>query len=165
MQRELYFRRATRQDIPGIVRMLADDPLGAQRERAEAPLPASYHEALEAIAADANNELIVAEVDGQLIAVLQLTFIPYLTYQGSWRALIEGVRVASSARGQGIGRALFEWAVGRARERGCHVVQLTTDKTRSETKRFYESLGFQATHEGMKLHLRSDKAADTIQRT
>jgi ribosomal protein S18 acetylase RimI-like enzyme len=148
------FRRATRNDVPEIVRMLADDPLGSQREHFSDPLPNSYYEAFAAIAADANNELIVTECDGAIIGVLQLTFIPYLTFQGSWRALIENVRVSANVRGQDVGTALMRWAIARAEERGCRLVQLTTDKSRVDAKRFYEKLGFQATHEGMKLHLR-----------
>jgi len=149
----LTFRQATRADLDDIVRLLADDPLGAQRERFVDPLPDSYYAAFAAIAADPHNELIVAQHQDQLVGVLQLTFIPYLTYQGGWRALIEGVRIAPEFRGQGLGRTLFEWAIERARERGCHLVQLTTDKARPAAKRFYERLGFQASHEGMKLHL------------
>ncbi len=149
----LFFRRATEGDLSDIVRLLADDPLGAKRERYESPLPQSYVQAFAAIAADANNELVVAEIDGAVIGVLQLTFIPYLTYQGGWRALIEGVRVDARHRSEGLGRVFFQWAIARARQRGCHLLQLTTDKARPEARRFYESLGFQATHEGMKLHL------------
>ena len=92
-------------------------------------------------------------VNGQIVGVLQLTFIPYLTYQGGWRGLIEGIRVAAGFRGQGIGRELFQWAIDRARQWGCHLVQLTTDKARPDALRFYESLGFRASHEGLKLHL------------
>ena len=150
---EVAFRRAIRADLPEIVRLLADDPLGSKRERYELPLPASYLAAFEAIESDPNNELVVACLGERVVGVLQLTFIPYLTYQGSWRALIEGVRVDSGARSAGIGKALFEWAIERARERGCHLVQLTTDKTRPGALRFYEALGFVASHEGMKLHL------------
>lgn len=150
---QLVFRSARRADVDAIVHMLADDALGAKRERVEDPLPDAYFKAFDNIVADPNNELIVAESMERIVGVLQLTFIPYLTYQGGWRALIEGVRVSSAARGRGIGRALFEWSITRARKRGCHVVQLTMDKTRTDTKRFYENLGFRATHEGMKLHL------------
>ena len=89
------------------------------------------------------------------MGLLQLTFLPYLTYCGGWRAQIEGVRIAASERSQGLGRRMLEWAVERARARGCHLVQLATDKTRPQAKRFYETLGFVASHEGMKLHLRS----------
>jgi ribosomal protein S18 acetylase RimI-like enzyme len=152
--RTLNFRRATREDVPAIVRLLADDPLGATRETCSDPLPQSYYDAFAAIARDENNELIVV-VDGerQVMGVLQITFIPYLTYRGGWRALIEGVRVGSDARSSGIGTRLFHWAIARAKERGCHMVQLTTDKTRPNAIRFYESLGFVASHEGMKLKL------------
>lgn len=149
----LTFRRARRDDVPHIVRMLADDPLGAKRERYETPLPESYFAAFDAIDSDPNNELIVACLDGQVIGVLQLTFIPYLTYQGGCRALIEAVRVDASQRSSGVGRALFEWAIQRARDRRCHLIQLTTDKARPDALRFYEKLGFVASHEGMKLHL------------
>jgi GNAT superfamily N-acetyltransferase len=151
----LSFRRARPDDVTDIVRMLADDPLGAQRERHETPLSEAYMRAFRAIDGDTNNELIVACRDGKAVGVLQLTFIPYLTYQGGWRALIEGVRVDSRTRSQGLGKALIEWAIARARERGCIMVQLTTDKTRADAKRFYEGLGFVASHEGMKLHLKT----------
>jgi ribosomal protein S18 acetylase RimI-like enzyme len=150
----LSFRAATRDDLPAIVRLLADDDLGRQRERFELPLPAGYLEAFAAIDADPNNELIVACLDDDVVGVLQITFTPYLTYQGSWRATVEGVRTAASTRGQGIGTALLQHAIGRAAARGCHLVQLTTDKRRAPARRFYERLGFEATHEGMKLHLR-----------
>jgi GNAT superfamily N-acetyltransferase len=149
----LRFRRAHRDDVPRIVEMLADDPLGAMRERYESPLPAGYMSAFVAIEADPNNELIVACLDDVVVGVLQMTFIPYLTYQGSWRALIEGVRIDSAIRSRGIGAKMFEWAIARARERGCKLVQLATDKSRHEARRFYEELGFVASHEGMKLRL------------
>ena len=149
----LTFRRATRDDVTEIVRMLADDPLGAKREAYAAPLPDSYYGAFAAIDRDPNNELVVAVLDDRVVGVLQLTFIPYLTYRGGWRALIEGVRVDSAQRSSGTGRKLFEWAIERARSRGCHVVQLTSDKQRPDAIRFYEGLGFRASHEGMKLHL------------
>ena len=148
------FRQARREDLEAIVRMLADDPLGAGRETYTAPLPASYHTAFEAIRADENNELVVACLGPEVVGVLQVTFIPCLTYRGGWRAVVEGVRVDAGVRGRGVGRALLEWAITRARERGCHLVQLTTDKARPEAKAFYETLGFAATHEGMKLQLR-----------
>ncbi len=151
------FRPARPGDLPAIVRMLADDPLGAKRERFETPLPEGYLRAFEAIGRDPNNELVVACVDGEVVGVLQLTFIPYLTYQGGWRALIEAMRIDSKHRSQGLGKAMFEWAIARARKRGCHVVQLTTDKARADARRFYESLGFVASHEGMKLHLDSPR--------
>ena len=149
----LRFRRATAEDLDPIVRMLADDPLGATRETHATPLPASYLSAFAAIQADPHNELWVACLDDQVVGVLQVTFIPSLSYRGRWRALVEGVRVDSGVRRRGVGRALLERAIARARERGCHLVQLTTDKSRPEAKAFYESLGFAASHEGMKLRL------------
>jgi GNAT superfamily N-acetyltransferase len=147
------FRRATRDDVVAIVRLLADDPLGAKRERFESPLPQSYYTAFAAIDADPNNELVVACRGDEVVGLLQLTCIPGMTYEGSSRALIEGVRVEANSRSLGLGRTMFEWAIARARERGCRLVQLTTDKTRPDAKRFYESLGFVASHEGMKLDL------------
>ena len=158
---DLTFRRATAGDVVAIVAMLADDDLGATRERFETPLPASYTRAFQEIDADANNELVVACLDDDVVGVLQLTFIPYLTHQGSRRALIEGVRVAHGYRGSGVGTRLFEWAIARARERGCRMVQLTTDKSRPDAKRFYETLGFVASHEGMKLVLSGDRTLAT----
>lgn len=148
------FRKARREDLPAIVRLLADDPLGAKRERYEDPLPQSYAHAFDAIDADPNNELVVASLDDEVVGVLQLTFIPYLTHQGGWRALIEAVRIDARHRSRGLGRTMFEWAIARSRERGCIMVQLTTDKVRADAKRFYESLGFVASHEGMKLHFK-----------
>lgn len=153
MTSALTFRTATKADVPHLVHLLADDPLGAAREADVSPLPDSYHDAYAAISADPNNELIVVELASELVGMLQLTFIPSLTYQGSWRAQIEGVRVAAAHRSEGIGRQLFAWAIDRARSRGCHLVQLTSDKARPDAIRFYESLGFRASHEGLKLHL------------
>jgi GNAT superfamily N-acetyltransferase len=95
----------------------------------------------------------VAEEEGRVVATLQRTFVPSLTHRGGERAQVEGVRVAASHRGRGTGRSLLGWVVERARERGCRMVQLTTDKRRPDALRFYESLGFEATHEGMKLRL------------
>jgi ribosomal protein S18 acetylase RimI-like enzyme len=152
------FRRATHADLPAIVALLADDRLGAGRENYRLPLPQAYADAFAAIDQDPNNELVVADSAAQrVIAVLQLTFIPYLTYQGGWRALVEGVRVAAGYRAGGVGKQLLLWAIERARERGCHMVQLTSDKTRPDAIRFYQGLGFVATHEGLKLHLKASR--------
>lgn len=153
IQPEITFRRAHADDLPAIVGLLADDPLGAQRERNVLPLPASYGAAFAAIDRDSNQELTVACRGPAVVGVLQLTYLPQLTYQGGWRALIEGVRIARAERSQGLGRQMFEWAIGRARARGCHMVQLTTDKARPDALRFYQALGFVASHDGMKLHL------------
>lgn len=147
------FRTAQINDLPAMVQLLADDHLGAQREKPEEPLDNAYVRAFEHIQADPNNELVVVEVDQCVVGLLQLTFIPNLTLQGSWRCLIEGVRIHRSHRGQGLGQALFDWAIERARERGCRLVQLTSDKQRPDAIRFYESLGFVASHEGLKLNL------------
>lgn len=150
------FRRAGRQDLPAIVRLLADDQLGQTRERAGTgpdDLPAAYWRAFEAIAADARNLLVVAELDRRVVGTLQLTFIPSLTFVGGERAQIEAVHVDGRHRGRGLGGAMLRWAIERARERGCRLVQLTTDKRRPDALRLYESLGFQATHEGLKLRL------------
>ena len=150
---DITFRLAQPADLERIVHLLADDPLGRGRETFSVPLPRCYVEAFEAIRADANNELVVAERAGAVVGVLQITFIPNLSHGGAWRALIEGVRVAAEVRSTGLGRRLFEWAIERARQRGCRLVQLTSDKARPDAIRFYESLGFVASHEGMKLSL------------
>ena len=153
MSTETVFRRAVHDDLPDIVRLLADDTLGAEREQYVSPLPDSYCMAFATIDADPNNELIVAEIDGRIVGTLQLTYIPGMTYLGSWRALIEAVRIDRSVRSTGIGRRLIRWAVEQAARRGCRMVQLTSNKTRADAIRFYESLGFVASHEGLKLHL------------
>lgn len=155
-RKDLMFRDARMGDLTRIVHLLADDPLGAGRERPTAPLPAAYHEALAAIDADPNNRVLTMWRDKDLLGVLQLTYLPNLTHAGRWRAQIEGVRVARTARGEGLGKRLVLRAIEEARHRDCHLVQLTTDKTRPEALRFYESLGFQASHEGMKLRLASE---------
>ena len=153
----LNFREAVRADIETLVDMLADDGLGATREDVTLPLNQKYGDAFEAIEDDPNNELIVAEEGASIVGMLQLTFIPYLTHTGSWRCLIEGVRIRRGFRGRGLGRELFHWAIQRARQRGCSIVQLTSDKSRSDALRFYRSLGFTATHEGFKMKLQSGK--------
>lgn len=147
------FRMARTKDLPVLVRMLADDPLGSKRETWSDPLPLGYSRAFEEILHDPNNELVVATDGDKLLGMLQITFIPYLTYQGRHRALIEGVRVASDARSRGVGGELIRWAIERARARDCVMVQLTTDRAREDALRFYERLGFVASHHGMKLHL------------
>ncbi len=146
-------RPARAEDLPGIVALLADDELGRDRERSGGPLDDAYLEAFAEIDRDARNELVVIEEHGRILATLQLTFLPSLSHLGGERVQIEGVRVATGHRGTGVGRGLLEWVVSRAEERGCRMVQLTTDKRRSDARRFYEGLGFEATHEGMKLRL------------
>ena len=150
---DLRFRDATGDDLLAVVRLLADDDLGRTRERYEEPLPDSYLAAFRALDADPNNRLVVIECAGGVVGCLQLTFIPNITFQGSWRMQIEGVRVARSARGRGIGEAAFRWAIEQARAHGCRLVQLTTNAARPEALRFYERLGFVHSHAGLKLDL------------
>jgi GNAT superfamily N-acetyltransferase len=150
----LTIRRAGRDDLAPIVRLLADDALGAARETTTTPLLDTYTAAFDAIDGDPHHELVVADLGSRrTIAVLQLTVMPGLTHRGMWRAQIEGVRVASDLRASGIGGELIAWAIARARERGCRMVQLMSDKRRPDAIRFYERLGFVASHEGLKLHL------------
>jgi ribosomal protein S18 acetylase RimI-like enzyme len=150
----LKFREATVEDLPEIVRMLADDFLGATRERYENPLPESYVKAFEEIAADKNNELIVVESNGAVVGTLQLTFTPSISFQGGRRATVESVRIDEKYRGQGIGRELMLYAIERAKAENCVSVQLTTNLDRTDAHRFYENLGFKGTHLGMKLKLK-----------
>lgn len=149
----ILFRKATIEDLDSIVKMLSDDDFGKNREKFEFPLPESYYAAFHSIDSDPNIELTVACYEEKVIGVLQIIFTPFLTYQGGWRASIEGVRTASSFRGKGIGKIVIQWAITRAKERNCHIVQLTTDKNRKDSIRFYEQLGFKSTHEGFKMHL------------
>lgn len=153
MKEILIFRLATENDLLAIIRMLADDTLGSMREQVEDSVPEVYIKAFEKITADPNQELTVVEMNGELVATFHLTFIQYLTHQGGLRAQIEAVRTRSGYRGQGIGKQVFDYAIHRAQAKGCNLVQLTTDKQRPDAIRFYESLGFVGTHEGMKLKL------------
>ncbi|WP_299935697.1 GNAT family N-acetyltransferase [uncultured Pelagimonas sp.] len=146
-------RRARRADIQAIVDMLADDPLGATREAAGPPADPAYTVAFDAIDSDPNQFLAVAECDGDIVGVLQLSFIPGLSRRGAWRGQIESVRIHSKARGLGLGQQLFDWAIHTCRSRGCSLVQLTTDKSRQDAHRFYERLGFMASHLGYKRDL------------
>ena len=147
------FRGPRPEDLRHLVALLADDPLGSTREQVADPLPPAYGQALQAILADPNQDLLVAELGGRVVGMLQLTYIPSLTYEGRWRAQIDGVRVAGDARSSGLGSRMVQEAVHRARDRGCRMVQLTTDKRRPRAVSFYQGLGFVASHEGMKLHL------------
>ena len=146
----LTFQQATSTDIPAIVRMLADDPLGAQREAYQDPLPQSYYDAFAAIDYDPNQQLIVACLGQHIIGTLQLTFIPGLSYQGGWRMLLESVRIDAAYRNRGFGKELIVYALEQGKARGCYLAQLATNKERSDARRFYERLGFVASHEGMK---------------
>lgn len=150
----LKYRKAVKEDVPEIVKMLSDDELGRMREDFGIPLSAKYYTAFENINNDPNQELIVVENEAdEIIGTLQLSFIQYLTYRGGIRAQIEAVRIRREDRGKGYGNAFFRWAIERAKQKGAHLLQLTTDKQRPEAIRFYEKLGFTASHEGMKLHL------------
>ena len=151
---QIIFRQAKRQDLSEIVRMLADDFLGATREKYKNPLPESYEKAFEEIEADKNNELIVAEKDGEIVGTLQITFTPSISFQGGKRATVESVRVENKYRGQGIGKELMLWAINRARGENCVAIQLTTNAERKDAHRFYENLGFKGSHLGMKLYLK-----------
>lgn len=149
----MIIRHAKKSDVAAIVQMIANDKLGKLRENYQNPLPNKYYEAFQNITNDPNQELVVIEDNNNVIGTLQLSFLQYLTYEGGIRAQIEAVRVHEDYRGKGIGQKLFKWAIVRAKEKGAHVVQLTTDKKRPEALVFYEKLGFKASHEGMKLHL------------
>jgi GNAT superfamily N-acetyltransferase len=150
-------RHASRSDLPAIVGLLADDSLGAARESGEDFAP--YEKAFEAIDADPSHLLVVGELlpagaaEGEVVATFQLSFLPGISRRGSWRSQIEGVRVAGSLRGQGIGNLMMQWAIRESKSRGCTMMQLTTHKSRKDAHRFYERLGFDASHEGMKLTL------------
>ncbi|MFN8411738.1 MAG: GNAT family N-acetyltransferase [Anaerolineales bacterium] len=134
--------------------MLADDDLGKQRKRDETPLPSSYYKAFDAIDKDPNHELIVAELNGEVIGTLQLIFLPSISYQGGLRSQVESVRVDKKFQNQKIGSGLMEYAIQRAKERGAHMMQLTTHESRKDAHRFYARLGFKSSHVGMKLNLK-----------
>ncbi|MEU7587416.1 GNAT family N-acetyltransferase [Micromonospora sp. NPDC049230] len=148
---DVTYREAVRADLPAVIALLADDVLGKARDFTE--VDEAYERAFAAISADPRNQLIVAEQAGDLVGCLQITYIPGLGRHGAERSLIESVRVRSDRRGEGLGRDLMAWAIDQARQRGCALVQLTTDKARADAHRFYLSLGFVASHEGMKLAL------------
>ncbi|GAA2355764.1 MULTISPECIES: GNAT family N-acetyltransferase [Streptomyces] len=148
---DLEIRPATADDIPAIVAMLADDPLGARRESPDDPAP--YRAAFERIARDPGQRLVVAVRDGRVIGTLQLTVVPGLSRRGATRSIIEGVRVHADERGSGLGTQLIQWAIDESRREGCVLVQLTSDATRTDAHRFYERLGFEASHVGFKLAL------------
>ena len=145
-------RRARRDDVGAIVRMLADDPLGSARERIEEPLPPSYFRAFEALEHASHIQLVVAEDgEGAVVGCLQLCILPGLSSQGASRGLIEDVRVAAQCRSRGIGEQLVQWAVSEARAKNCKLVELLTHRTRVDAQRFYVRFGFQPSHVGMTL--------------
>ncbi|WP_105970266.1 GNAT family N-acetyltransferase [Streptomyces geranii] len=148
---ELEIRPATTEDVPAIVGMLADDPLGARRESPDDLTP--YLTALDRLAADPNQHLVVAVREGRVVGTLQLTIVPGLSRKGATRSIVEGVRVHAAERGSGLGTRLIEWAIDMSRRENCRLVQLTSDVTRTEAHRFYERLGFAPSHVGFKLQL------------
>ncbi|MFF0833856.1 MULTISPECIES: GNAT family N-acetyltransferase [unclassified Streptomyces] len=148
---DLEIRRATARDLPAIVAMLADDPLGAQRESPDDLSP--YRTALERLDADPNQRLVVAVREDRVVGTLQLTIIPGLSRRGATRSVIEAVRIHADERGSGLGTQLIQWAIDESRRQGCQLVQLTSDSSRTDAHRFYERLGFTASHVGFKLPL------------
>ncbi|MEV6480515.1 GNAT family N-acetyltransferase [Streptomyces sp. NPDC051576] len=148
---DLEIRAAITEDIPAIVDMLADDPLGSQRESPDDLTP--YLAALERLTADPNQHLVVAVREGRVVGTLQLTVIPGLSRKGATRSIIEAVRIHADERGSGLGTRLIEWAIAESRRQDCQLVQLTSDITRTDAHRFYERLGFTASHVGFKLPL------------
>lgn len=154
---EIKIREANSDDLSSIIQLLADDPLGAQREDSAMPPNAYYLEAWDNISKDNNAEIFIVEDQGRVIGVAQLDYLQYLTYQGGRRAQIEGVRVHQKYRNKGVGKQLIQFLIEKARQNGCHLVQLTTDITRRNALKFYESLGFVPSHIGMKLHLKDKK--------
>lgn len=148
------FRKARLGDLRAILDLLNDGKLGNVLERIEDPMPKVYTDAFAVLSADPNQLLLVGEIDGRIVATLQLTFIPGIAHQGAWRAQVEAVRVSRELRGRHIGEAMMRHVVALARGRGCALVQLTTNKARDDAQRFYRRLGFAASHEGMKLRLR-----------
>ena len=149
----LVFRKATRNDLPAMIALIADDQLGQSRDDASLPLDQRYVDGFAAIERDDNQLLVAVEQAGVVIGCFQISFIPGISRRGAWRGQIESVRVARAKRGAGLGTAMFEWAIAECRRRGCNLVQLYTDKSRTDAHRFYERLGFKASHEGMKLAL------------
>lgn len=149
---ELILRDATAEDLPAILAMLAKDTIPPQREAD--PGDPRYLAAFEAIDTDPNQRLIAAELDGRVVGTMQLSFLPGLSFRGSWRGLIEAVRIASDLRGQRLGEQMILWAVEQCRTRDCKLVQLTSSASRTAAHRFYARLGFVQSHVGMKLHLR-----------
>lgn len=149
----LTIRQAVASDLPAIVALLADDDLGRGRESTSADALPHYQAAFADLERDPNQMPVVLLVDGVVAGYLQITFIPGLSHQGMWRGLIESVRIDKHRRGQKLGEALMRFAIDACRTRGCELVQLTTDKRRADAHRFYDRLGFVASHTGMKLAL------------
>ena len=150
------FSKANENDLDSIVALIADDPLGLLREDYKMPLPDAYKNAFKMMQDDPHAHLIVAKHHNVIVGVAQINFLTYLTYQGGTRAQIEGVRIHKDYRSKGIGKQLFQYLIALAKEQGCHLVQLTTDKSRPDALRFYENLGFEQSHIGLKHHLKKN---------
>ncbi|MET8631959.1 GNAT family N-acetyltransferase [Streptomyces sp. NPDC004680] len=148
---DLEIRPVVTDDVSAVVAMLADDPLGAQRESPDDLTP--YLNALERVNGDPNQHLVVAVRDGRIVGTLQLSIIPGLSRRGATRSIIEAVRIHAEERGSGLGTQLLEWAIDESRRQNCQLVQLTSDVSRTDAHRFYERLGFEASHMGFKLAL------------
>ena len=146
-------RDAAMEDVDVLVRLLAEDHLGRERERLTSPLPEAYSAALAEILASDFTRIIVVEAEGEVVGALQITFIPHLSYVGQRRAIIESVHVADGWRGKGAGAFLVEYTIGEARQAGCGQIVLTSSKSRLDAHRFWARMGFEASHIGMKLHL------------
>ena len=151
---QLRMRPATLADLPAIIALLWDDETARHREDPSVPLDPRYVAAFEAIDPNPDQILVAAELDGALVGTMQLSFIPGLSFRGSWRMQIEAVRIAATHRNKGLGEQMIGWATDQARSRDCKLVQLTSTATRTAAHRFYERLGFTKSHVGMKLHLR-----------
>jgi GNAT superfamily N-acetyltransferase len=149
----LTFRQALKKDLIELIKLLADDKLGKSREDISVPINKDYLLSFEKIDKDPNNELIIVEENQKIIGMLQLTFVPYLTHIGSIRCIIEGVRINKQYRGKGLGTKTFQWAIQYAKKKDCNIVQLTSNKQRKNAIKFYQNLGFEATHEGLKLNI------------
>lgn len=148
----LILRDAVAEDLPAILAMLAEDTIPPNRETD--PSDSRYRAAFEAIDADPNQRLIAAELGGRIVGTMQLSFLPGLSFRGSWRGLIEAVRIAADLRGQRLGERMILWAAEQCRARDCKLIQLSSSASRIDAHRFYARLGFVQSHVGMKLHLR-----------
>mgnify|MGYP000232601871 FL=1 len=146
-------RRAKLEDLKAIVSLLVDDKLGHTREQAGDEIAQEYLDAFAKIDSDSNQYLMVLENDGEVIGTCHLTLMPSLTFSGSTRLQIEAVRVNSNIRGQNLGQQMIKFAINWGKEHGATIIQLTTNKERPDALKFYEKLGFKASHEGMKLYL------------
>ena len=150
---DLIFRRATEADVPAIIRLLADDMLGSSRETTDAESLPQYLSAFRVVDADANQFVLVVDDGTAIVGTLQLTFIAGLAHRGLKRGQIEAVRVARDRRGENIGEKMIAWAIEKCRRERCGIVQLTTDKSRTDAHRFYDRLGFKPSHIGYKMKL------------